>query len=252
MRRVFNISIMYLCLCFCGCGIVQETGYLFESFVTGYNNIDYNAKPELRYISDHEIAVILPTEIYAYYAWEGISERWKQDNPDWEVWNERHRELSQKNGDVDFNQIINLEVWGHSVEVWNTDNLISSITITSSADYDIAHPAGVSLNDIVEITYTTHKPFVENGYKHTIVVDGVEQVDKDRPTNDYSGDSVSCKLSEMQLPTDAILMSSDGFVLHFANQPTSAKSHIFTVIVEFEDRIVPYTFSFDINFSPVE
>ena len=246
MKQIFYIPVICSCLCFCGCSLYQETGFLFESYVTEYNNIDYDEEPKLYNTSDHKIAVVLPTETYAYYAWDGISERWKQDNPDWELWHARHCELSQKNGDVAFNQIVNLEVWDHSVSVWNTDNLISAITIISNADYDSKHPAGASLNDAVEIVYRTHKPFIENGYKHKIIVDGVEQVDKDRPTNDYSGDVVSCKLSEMQLPADAILMSSDGFNLHFINQPASAKSHTFTVTIEFEYG-EPYSFTLLLN-----
>ena len=106
------------------------------------------------------------------------------------------------------------------------------------------------MNDIVEITYITHKPFIENGYKHMSEVDGVMQFDRDRATNDYSGDKVTKKLSELQ-SEDAIFMEADSFLLSFVDLPTSAQSHTFTVTVEFEHS-EPYSFSFDMDFTSAE
>lgn len=252
MKRIFHTIILILCLCLYGCSVLwPEQTIFFDSYVVEYDNIDYSGEPEL-FINNNRnlVTVNLPTETYAFYAWEGISETWK-DNPNWELWHERHRELSQKNGDVGFNMEWPY-LWGpYRNSVWNTDNLISAITIVSDADYDLAHPAGVSLNDIVEISYVTHKPFIENEYRHMIVVDGVKQVDIDRPTNDYGGDVVSCILSDMQLPDDAIFMDSDSFSLRFTNQPTAAKNHTFTVTIEFEHS-EPYSFTFDLNSTSVE
>ncbi len=162
------------------------------------------------------------------------------------AWKERHQELSLRYGDIGFNTWTAVDhpfivTWAFPFEVFD---------VVSNADYDAAHPAGVSLNDIVEITYTTHKPFIENGYKHMIEVDGVMQLDKDRAINDYGGDKVTKKLSELQ-PEDAIFMEADSFSLSFVDQPTAAQNHTFTVTVEFENG-EPYTFSFDMDFSTAE
>lgn len=251
MKRIFSASVLCVCLCICGCSLMQERGFFFESYVIEYVNIDYEGEPKIQCDAKNKVAVSLPTERYAFYVWDGISDVWKQSHQNWAQLHERHRELSRKNGDIGFDQIIDLEVWGTTgVVVWNTDNVISAITITSSEDYDNTHPAGVSLNDIVQITYTTHKPFIENGYKHMIEVDGVLQFDKHRSTNDYSGDRVTKVLSELT-PADAIFMDVDSFSLSFVNQPTSALNHTFSVTIDFEHS-EPYSFSFDRNFASAE
>ena len=174
---------------------------------------------------------MLPTDMYAQcLQYEPTREKEK-------VWKERHQELSLQYGDIGFDTWTAVDYpsigsWAFPFEVFD---------VISNADYDAGHPAGVSLNDIVEITYITHKPFIENGYKHT---------DASRPTNDYSGDKVTKRLSELQ-PEDAIFMEADSFLLSFVDLPTSAQSHTFTVTIEFENS-EPYSFSFDMDFTSAE
>lgn len=246
MKLKLYIPILALCLCImygCYLGPWTEIYWFYESFIVAYVNVDYSEDVEVSRIplQSRCVSVIIPTEIHAHYVFDGFSERWKQDNPDWELWHERHRELSRKNGDVGFDREVDVTNYVHNPKVWNTDNLISTMYVVSNADYDDVHLAGVSMNDIVEITYSTHKPFIENGYKHT---------DANRSVNDYSGDWVTKRLSELQ-PEDSIFMEAGYFSLRFVEQPTAAQSHTFTVTIEFEHG-EPYSFSFDMDFPSAE
>ena len=203
-----------------------------ETYVAAYCKIFHPNEAEIC-LNGSSVQVEIPTYIYARRS----GALWEPSNKEDDAMVEAYGELSKVYGDSGFNTWCavdepSLTSWAFPFEVFD---------VVSNADYDAAHPAGMSLNDIVEITYTTHKYFIENGYKHT---------DASRATNDYSGDKVTKKLSELQ-SEDAIFMEADSFSLRFVEQPTAAQSHTFTVTVEFEHG-EPYSFSFDMDFPSAE
>lgn len=241
MKRKFYILILGLCLCLCGClGPFKTEKWFYESLITVYENVDYGGVSEvLSFPSQRRVIVAMPTKIYAHYVWEGY-EWLKQNNPDWEIWHERHRELSRKNGDVGFNREEDVTNGAFMHRVWNTDNLMTAMSIVSNADFDETHPAETPLDDIVEITYNSYKHIIENDYT---LPEGCYWYG-------YCHSNETKLLSEF-VKEDAIFMMVDNFVLYFVDQPTAAQHHTFTVTVEFEHS-EPYSFSFDMDFTSAE
>ena len=56
------------------------------------------------------------------------------------------------------------EVAGPARYGWAICEKICALTVTSSADWDAAHPAGASLNDLFEIEYETIYPMIKQGF----------------------------------------------------------------------------------------
>ncbi len=247
MKNISHALILATCLCLYGClGPLTETYCFYESLVSIYENVDCGGESEVERSSSfpHTVVVRIPTETYACYTWDSTSERWKQDNPDWELWHERHRELSQKNGDVGFNRNVNAtDGCAFRHRVWNTDNLITSISIVSNADFDENHPAGASLDDVVAITYKSYKNIIENNYTLPEGALGYG----------YCSYDVTKILSEFE-SEDSLFMEStmaygNSFWLKFVQEPTMIMQHTFTVTIEFEYG-EPYSFTFDLDLTP--
>ncbi len=80
---------------------------------------------------------------------------------------DRFDALSLKHDDTSFNQ----EVMSGDACPNGPHNYLGfdflSITVTSDADFDEAHPAGTPLNDIVQFIAYTPYPFIQNGYQYT-------------------------------------------------------------------------------------
>ena len=75
--------------------------------------------------------------------------------------------LARANNDTTYNR----EVWVSNIDKTPMDGPsclsenFSSIEVTTRTDFDAKHPAGTSINDLLEIRYRTYKPFVERGYQ---------------------------------------------------------------------------------------
>lgn len=239
MMLIFSVASFLLSGCML---LLGEGDVFFSSYVLEYQDIDYQGEAVL-HNRIGRVAIDLPRKLYAR------QNVWQSDAPEQVELHTKHQELSHRNGDVGFDTW----GWGDSdsyphVHVWNTDNLITSITVVSDADFDTDHPAGVNLGDIIEIAYTTHKPFIDNGYKH---------LDSSRAINDYSGYERRKLLvdftSEDSLFTDSkhsYVADFDyqrcAFELQFTEFPTQSTCHTLTVTFNFERG--PYTIEFDMNF----
>ena len=242
MKTIYGVLITVVSLLTGGCSLILGKGDVFcSSYVLAYEDIDYQGETIL--FSYGAIATIdLPRKLYAR---QNI---WQSDRTYDVELHKKHQELSHRNGDVGF------DTWGWGTSdsyphatVWNTDNLITSIVVVSDADFDTDHPAGVNLGDIIEIAYTTHKPFIDNGYKH---------LDRARAINDYTGYQQRKLLvdftSEDSLFTDsehfyvALDNQKCAFELYFMKLPTQNMLHTISVTFNFERG--PYTVEFDMDF----
>lgn len=111
----------------------------------------------------------------------------------------KYNDLCQKHGDTSYN--FKWESIEGSPNVINYPSFdFENLSIVSDKDYDVRHPAGTSLNDVVRYMSFSPKKFIESGYKKKYKYDGtgvsatfVKYMDKglnwecpdDR--NDYSG-----------------------------------------------------------------
>ena len=250
MKYLFSTLFISSCLILGGCDIVGDLLYppdvYFKSFVYEYANVDYSQLPEVE-VWNKTIAIALPQMICAR------QNVWGRGDIDVQKLHTKHQEISQRNGDIDFNR------WEHSdhglhpnVRVWNTDTPFSAITVVSSADFDAGHPSGTFLNDVIDIEYYTYRFYIENGYKHT---------DPERMyvSNDYSGDAVTKSLLEWGKEDSKFMDNklyhiglSDAFeptfTLTLTSVPTLEQHHSITVsiIIDGEE---PYVFECEMDFA---
>lgn len=76
---------------------------------------------------------------------------------------EEFRVLSELNNDTEFNYSIN-----HTFDGIVAVNPIISIDLITNDDYDMDHPSGSILNDIVSVTFYDAKNYLKNGYKFDV------------------------------------------------------------------------------------
>ncbi len=89
--------------------------------------------------------------------------QWQHGGSDREIFDS----LSMKHEDTSFHQDIILNASYPEVPHEYLGIDFVSITITSDADFDEAHPAGTSLNDLVQFMAYTPYPFIQGGYKYS-------------------------------------------------------------------------------------
>ncbi len=75
--------------------------------------------------------------------------------------------LSIKHGDTNFNQYVTSSSARPNRPHAYLGIDFVSITVTSDTDFDEQHPAGTSLNDIVQYMAYTPYPFIQSGYKYS-------------------------------------------------------------------------------------
>lgn len=245
MKKYMILILSAVSLLLSGCELLFGEGDVFQSsYVLEYQDIDYQGEAVLYKPGGRWLNIDLPRKLHSR------QNMWQSDDAESVRLHEKHQELSHRNGDVGFNQ------WGwftsssySHATVWNTDNLITSITAVSDTDFDTDHPAGANLGDIIEIAYITHKPFIDNGYKH---------LDRSRAINDYSGYKRRKLLvdftSEDSLFTDSkhfYVLDFDAlkcaFEIFFMELPTQNMHHTISLTFNFERG--PYTVEFELDFS---
>ncbi len=244
MKKYMILILSAVSLLLSGCELLFSEGDVFQSsYVLEYQDIDYQGEAVV-YKPGGRLRIDLPRKLHSR---QNI---WQSDDAESVRLHEKHQELSHRNGDVGFNK------WGwfkgsdySFATVWNTDNLITSITAVSDTDFDTDHPAGANLGDIIEITYITHKPFIDNGYKH---------LDSSRATSDYSGYERRKLLVDFT-SEDSLFTESKhydafnfdylkcAFQIFFMELPTQNMHHTISLTFNFERG--PYTVEFELDFS---
>lgn len=241
-KHIYFLFVIILMTSLCGCATIVEKLHLFqsyhESYIARYFNVDFTGEYEV----EKSLREYLTYNIWIpnrKYAEQFVEE--EPQNEEEKLLQTRHRELSERNGDVGFNRWCNDEYgWRPDGEVWNTDNLISSISIVSNADFDAYHPAGIALDDIVLFCYDTHKPYIDNGYVHP---------DTSREKTDIRPYRQEVLIADFQ-SENSLFMCRQGMALKFQNLPTEAKQHTFTVAFKFENNVL-YKLTFDAEFADV-
>ncbi len=120
-----------------------------------------------------------------------------------------YNKYANYNGDTNYQR--DEDNWGGPI---SSCNPLSSISVTCNADWDAAHPAGTSLNDLFSVKVGSARKYIESNYK----------------VNDYS--VCSSKLSELKY-TD-IQPFTDWIVIYTSSKPEMAGLYELTIRVEFE------------------
>ncbi len=139
-----------------------------------------------------------------------------------------YNELAQKNGDFGFSQTFSYWVLGDTAKDGillscydlivdarlALDKGLFKIEVTSESDFDQAHPAGKSLNDIAYIDFFSY----------------AEALKTKRPK---SKTRISKLMSE--LTADDLRVVGDSMLIKFPNVSTPLDSHLLTVTITFDD-----------------
>lgn len=223
-RRIYIFFTFCVCALLCGCGMIHWGEQYSESLIHCYYVINHVEDVEIQPYPDNRFDISLPLKYYAI----------RQHND--ETYVERHKELSSRYGDIGLNSWVAEDLW-FVHDSWAFP--LSEFTIVSDVDFDMEHPTGTLLNDIVEIRYRTMKYFIENNYNRK---------NKDSALNiPIEGEEVVKRVSELE-PQDAIFMDPRSMQISFMSQPTINKEHNISVRVTLEGYL-PYKFTFEANFA---
>ena len=164
----------------------------------------------------------------------------------------KHYELSVENGDTTFNYKSTndelFDVFGGFGYDWVCVYYrhLTSIDITSNADYDADHPAGTPLNDLVCIRFRSPKSYIDGGYK----------------TQGWRSEILEYELNELQ-PDDTKLMWAASacydpnflydydFALYFKQAPTAKSQHTLSINLTTNDNVT-YTQFVSVDFGTGE
>lgn len=133
-----------------------------------------------------------------------------------ETW-AKFEEIAWKNNDMSFFEYI---PGVYSMTDCCADNF-KAVHVTSNRNWDAEHPAGVLLDDILEVTAISFAPFVRSGYQH-IVVDGrkYDFVQIQKPASELAEDDL-CMLD---------VFPQQGFIgLRFYTAPKVYAEHTLTI-----------------------
>lgn len=129
-----------------------------------------------------------------------------------------HKALSEKYGDTHYNRLADIFKAALSRPLLSVDT-------EALDDYDEAHPAGSSHNDIAILHYATCEPFVASGY-----------------TTEYGFTREEYRLSEM--PAGEKILLGWSFGLRLDREPSTIEEHKVRVTFSFEgDRKLTQTFT---------
>lgn len=241
MKRIYYALFGWVLMLCGGCdtipqGIIDILGwhpneYYCETYIDRYYVIDASDSPIIEQFYVNKALVELPVDIYACR-----DENVDRSEAELSQLKERYAQLSEQYGDVAFDTWCSIGFSDANGGSWAFP--FTEFAIVSNQDFDPLHPAGTPLNDIVEIEFVTHKPFIENGYQHT---------DPKRYDDDYSGDIVVKLVSELTAD-DAIFMEPTPYVLIFKSLPTSNLTHQISITIGFVG-LDAYKFDYMHNFT---
>ena len=95
-----------------------------------------------------------------------------------------------------------------------------ALNIVSDKDFDAAHPAGTSLNDIVNIRFSSAETFIKSGYKDYGITSDLQ----------YGSDNIYYQTESVpQFNAEKRKMIAMGFYLSFSSAPDADAVHNLTV-----------------------
>lgn len=141
--------------------------------------------------------------------------------------------LCEKHGDVTYNKKI--RIYGNELYDERCACDFINLEIWSSAAWDVEHPAGTSLGNIVRFICNTPLPYIRSGYM---------QKYSDEKGGEYY--PVDCLVSEL-MRDDMTLLHAWGFFICFTTPPTLDKQHTLFVRLTADDG-TEFEASLDVQF----
>lgn len=136
--------------------------------------------------------------------------------------------LAAKHNDTTYKGLIRYLVQPRYIMFENHSTIvdIESISVTSTEDWDEAHPAGTQLNDLITYAAAPIQQFINSNY------------DKEKYLSSPYGNVYRRNLAEMTGPKDFYLALAKGIILEFGTVPQTERVQHFTVTLTFDDGTV--------------
>lgn len=150
-------------------------------------------------------------------------EKIKSDREHWKMDYDAYDSLMYAHNDVDLPKkvgLLNATMSDESV----TYTPIKKITVTSSKDYDAAHPAGTDLADVLDISFMSYAEVLANDFDYDKIKIGKRR-----------DNGLVIKESLFQFNTENRKLLSWMYGLYARKQPVEKSGHVITVTMEFAD-----------------
>ena len=111
---------------------------------------------------------------------------------------------------------------------------LSSVSVVCDKEYDAAHEAGSSLDDLVTFCATSPYEFIRGGYKDTVRNDDYPEYFKEMAMNQDVG------YKPVEMPVGAVNKNNSSMLypichLYFKRRPAQDGEYVFTITVKTED-----------------
>ena len=150
-------------------------------------------------------------------------EKIKAEREHWKMDYDTYDSLMYAHNDVDLPKKVSLlraSIYGTGV----TYIPIKKITVTSSKDYDAAHPAGTDLADVLDISFMSYAEVLANDFDYDKIKIGKRK-----------DNGLVIKESLSQFNTENRKLLSWMYGLYARKQPVEKSGHVITVTMEFAD-----------------
>jgi hypothetical protein len=150
-------------------------------------------------------------------------EKIKAEREHWKMDYDTYDSLMYAHNDVDLPKkvgLLNATMSDESV----TYTPIKKITVTSSKDYDAAHPAGTDLADVLDISFMSYAEVLANDFDYDKIKIGKRK-----------DNGLVIKESLSQFNTENRKLLSWMYGLYARKQPVEKSGHVITVTMEFAD-----------------
>lgn len=150
-------------------------------------------------------------------------EKIKAEREHWEMDYDTYDSLMYAHNDVDLPKKVSLICAGIS-GTGVTYTPIKKITVTSSKDYDAAHPAGTDLADVLDISFMSYAETLANDFDYDKIKIGKKK-----------DNAIVIKEPLSQFNTENRKLLSWMYGLYARKQPVEKSGHVITVTMEFAD-----------------
>ncbi len=144
--------------------------------------------------------------------------------------------LSAANGDTSFNRYT---VCGPRIAL---SDPINSIKIETSDAFDLTHPAGSDVSELVECAYVSYFNYVKSGYQAA-----QKDATQYAVLTEYAGiegaEVMTTKLSDINFATSQLI--SKDFAVEFTAEPAQKGTHQFKLIVQTPTNRIEAPFTYD-------
>lgn len=244
IKILFIICSSYL-MSSCFLGFESRHNELLRSYVVDYYSVDFIELKSSTSASGYMVITIEPGPATGM----GLESRWLGGHYSSGRFKENYDALCLKHNDMGYNKTIKIRNPGELPNHKYSGIDFTSIHIISDSDFDVEHPAGTDLGNIIRYAYYSPKKYIDSGY-----VDEFDWTIASGLAGEFYASTASPfehpieKLVSELTSNDMILLGIYSLgILHFERQPTLSQTHSITVTMT-TDEGLEFSANIDIYF----